>query len=140
MPNERFSIRIGRRSLPLLRLLWAVRPELAYLEIGDAPDGELLVRFGRVSFRTQLDNIDRWRIEGPFLWVTAIGVRRSIRHGDLSFAGSPHGGLRMDFREPVRWWLFHVPALYIGAHDLDGLATALGRRGIAGEDARRSSR
>jgi hypothetical protein len=43
----------------------------------------------------------------------------------------------MDFREPVRWWLFRVPALYVGADDLDGLASALGRRGIPGEDARR---
>lgn len=137
MPPERFPIRIGRRSLPLLRLLWGVKPEIAYLEMDDGPDGELIARFGRLRFRTQLRNVERWRIEGPFLWVTAIGVRRSLRHGDLSFAGSPHGGLRMDFRDPVRWWLFHVPALYVGAEDLDGLASALGRRGIPGEDARR---
>lgn len=137
MPPERFPIRIGGRSLPLLRLLWGVKPEIAYLEIDDGPDGELIARFGRMRLTTQLRNVERWRIEGPFLWVTAIGVRRSLRHGDLSFAGSPHGGLRMDFREPVRWWLFRVPALYVGADDLDGLASALGRRGIPGEDARR---
>ena len=80
------------------------------MEMGDVPDGELLVRFGRVSFRTQLGNVERWGIEGPFRWVTAIGLRRSIRHGDLSLAGSPHGGLRMDFRTPVRWFIFRVPA------------------------------
>jgi len=137
MPPERFPIRIGGRSLPLLRLLWGVKPEIAYLEIDDGPDGELIARFGRMRLTTQLRNVERWRIEGPFLWVTAIGVRRSLRHGDLSFAGSPHGGLRMNFREPVRWWLFRVPALYVGADDLDGLASALDRRGIPGEDARR---
>jgi hypothetical protein len=139
MPIERFPIRVGRRSLPLLRLLWGVKPEIAYLEIGAGPEGELLARFGRVTFRTQAGNVDRWRIEGPFLWVTAIGVRRSIRHGDLSFAGSPHGGLRMDFRDPVRWWRFRIPALYVGVDDLDGLAGALGRRGIPVEDARKGS-
>jgi hypothetical protein len=137
--DERFPIRIGRRSGLLLRLLWGVKPDHAYLEIGDSPEGELLARFGRVSFATQLGNVERWRIEGPFLWVTAIGVRRSLRHGDLSFAGSPHGGLRMDFRVPVHWSVFHVPALYVGADDLDGLANALRARGISGEDSRRAS-
>ena len=42
----------------------------------------------------------RWRIEGPFRWITAIGVRRSVRHARRDFAGSPHGGVRIDFKEP----------------------------------------
>ena len=138
MAPERFPIRVGRRSLPMLRLLWGVKPELAYIELGDRPDDPLFARFGRVKFATQVGNVERWRIEGPFLWVTAIGVRKSIRHRDLSFAGSPHGGLRMDFRAPVRWFLFRIPALYVGADDLDALANALSRRGIPGEDARKS--
>jgi hypothetical protein len=137
MALERFPIRVGRRSLPLLGLLWGVKPELAYVELGDGPDDQLFARFGRVRFATQVGNVERWRIEGPFLWVTAIGVRRSVRHGDLSFAGSPHGGLRMDFGAPVRWFLFHIPALYVGADNLDALANALSRRGIPGEDARK---
>jgi hypothetical protein len=64
----------------------------------------------------------------------------SIRHGDVSFAGSPHGGVRIDFREPVPWGPFKVPAIYIGADDLDGLADELARRDIPGVDVRREGR
>ena len=135
MALERFPMRIGRRSLPVLRL-WGVKPGLAYLEIGDGPDGEIEVRFGRVRFNTRLDNIVSWQIEGPFIWVKAIGLRRSLRHGDVSFAGSAHGGVRMDFHEPVRWSIFRVPALYFGADDLDALSTALAERGISVRDLR----
>jgi hypothetical protein len=137
MSVERFDIRLGPRSLPLLRL-WGVKPGLAYAELGEGPDGELQARFGRVRFATPLANVASWRIEGPFMWVKAIGVRRSIRGGDVSFAGSAHGGVRIDFREPVTWSIFHVPALYVGAEDLLAFAAALRQRGIPGEDARRN--
>jgi hypothetical protein len=137
MPVERFDIRLGPRSLPLLRL-WGVKPGLAYAEVGEAPGGELQARFGRVRFATPLANVASWRIEGPFIWVKAIGVRRSLRGGDVSFAGAAHGGVRIDFREPVRWSRFRVPALYIGADNLDAFAAALRLRGIPGEDARRN--
>ena len=137
MPVERFDIRLGQRSLPLLRL-WGVKPGLAYAEIGEPPAGELQARFGRVRFATPLANVASWRIEGPFIWVKAIGVRRSLRGGDVSFAGAAHGGVRIDFRDPVRWSRFHVPALYIGADNLDAFAAALRLRGIPGEDARRN--
>ncbi len=138
MSGQRFPIRLGRRSLLLLSL-WGVRPGLAYAEIGQGPDARLQARFGRVRFATPLANIAGWRIEGPFHWITAIGVRRSVRHGDLSFAGAAHGGVRMDFRSPVRWSILHVPALYIGADDLDAFAAALRERGIPGVDARRNA-
>ena len=123
--------------MPLLRL-WGVKSGLAYAEVGEAPDGELQARFGRVRFATPLSNVASWRVEGPFIWVKAIGVRRSLRGGDVSFAGAAHGGVRIDFREPVRWSIFHVPALYVGADDLDAFAAALRLRGIPGEDARRN--
>jgi hypothetical protein len=135
MPATRFPIRIGRRSRPYLRL-WTVRPDTAFAELGD----DLDVHFGRFAIRTPVANLASWRVEGPFLWITAIGVRRSLRHGDVSFAGSPHGGVRIDFREPVPWGPMKVPAIYIGADDLDGLAAELTRRGVAGTDARRELR
>jgi hypothetical protein len=102
-------------------------------------DDDLDVEFGRFHFRTPVANIVSWRIEGPWQWITAIGVRRSVRHGDVSFAGSPRGGVRVDFRDRVRWGIFRVPAVYLGADDLDGLAAELARRGIPGVDARRKS-
>jgi hypothetical protein len=135
MSAIRFPIRIGRRSRPYLRL-WTVRPDTAFVEVDDDID----VHFGRFRLRTSLANLASWRIEGPFLWITAIGIRRSIRHADVSFAGSPHGGVRIDFREPVRWGPFNVPAIYVGADDLDGLAAELTRRGVPGTDSRRELR
>jgi hypothetical protein len=132
MPAVRFPIRIGRRSRGYLRL-WTVRPETAFVDI----DGDIVVHFGRFRFRTALANIASSRIEGPWLWITAIGVRMSIRHGDLSFAGSPHGGVRLDFRERVRWGPFKVPAIYVGVDNLEGFAAELADRGIPGADARR---
>jgi hypothetical protein len=62
----------------------------------------------------------------------------SIRHHDVSFCGSAHGAVRMDLNEHVRWGPIKVPAVWAGADDLDGLAAELTRRGIPGEDVRRT--
>jgi hypothetical protein len=129
----RFPIRIGRRSRWVLRLFTAT-PATAFAEVGD----ELLIRFGRFRFRTPVPNIARYRVEGPFTWIRAIGVRRSFRGGDVSFCGSAHGAVRMDLKEPVRWGPVKVPAVWAGADDLDGLAAELARRGIHGEDVRKA--
>jgi|SRR5436190_12577801 len=137
MPAERFPIRIGRRSAPALRLFFGVGPENAWVELGEQPDGEVRVSFGWTSFRTPLANVTRWRLEGPWTWVKAIGVRLSIlgRH-DVSFDGSAHGGVRIDLAAPVKWLLFRVPAIYASVDDLDAIAAALSARGIPGEDVR----
>jgi hypothetical protein len=128
----RFPIRIGPRSRGVVRLFGA-SPETAYAELGD----DLEIRFGRFDFRTQVANLARYRIEGPFTWIKSIGVRMSIRHADVSFCGSDHGAVRIDLVEPVKWGPRAVPAVWAGADDLDGLAAELARRGIPGEDARK---
>lgn len=128
----RYPIPLGRRSRPLLRLFGAT-PESAWVDLDD----EVHARFGRFSFRTPLSNVVSWRIEGPWRWITAIGVRRSIRHADVTFCGDPRGGVRLDFREPVRWGLLRAPAAYVAVADLEGFAAELERRGIPGEDGRR---
>lgn len=128
----RFPFRLGRRSVPIL-LVFGVRPGNAYVDL----DGETLdARFGFYRVRTPLSNVVSWRIEGPWRWITAIGVRRGIRHADLSFGGTHHGGVRLDFAEPVRVGFLRAPALYVTVEDLEGLAAALAERGIPGEDAR----
>ena len=132
MPPQRFPIRLGRRSKPLLRLFGA-RDENSYVDL----DGELDARFGRSRVRTPIDNIASWRIEGPWLWITAIGLRMSVRHHDLTFGGNPDGGVRIDFRTPVTFGPIQMPALYVTVGDLEGLAAALTARGIPGEDARK---
>ena len=86
---------------------------------------------------TPLANISGWRIEGPWLWITAIGVRRSLRHRDVTFGGSAHGGVRMDFVERVRVGPLRVPALYVTVDDLEAIRGGLAERGIQGVDARK---
>ena len=132
MAGQTFPIRIGSRSLPLLRL-FGVRAGNAFVVVDD----ELDAHFGFFRIRTPVANITSWRIEGPWLWITAIGVRRSVRHGDVTFGGSPRGGVRVDFRERVRSGPFRIPALYVTVEDLEGLAAALVARGIPGTDARK---
>ena len=97
----------------------------------------LEARFGWSHAATPLANVTGWRIEGPWLWITAIGLRRSLRHGDVTFGGSPHGGVRLDFRERVAMGPFRGPALYVSVDDLEGFAAALTARGIPGVDARK---
>ncbi|MBI2762931.1 MAG: hypothetical protein HYX54_04150 [Chloroflexi bacterium] len=134
MSTNRFPIRIGARSRGIVRLLFGATPETAWAEVGPAG---LQAQFGRFAFRTPLERVVSWRIEGPFRWITAIGVRMSLRHRDVSFAGSPHGGVRLDFSIPVRWGRLQVPAFYAGVDDLDGFAAALSALGVPGVDARR---
>ncbi|MES2210174.1 MAG: hypothetical protein V4515_08315 [Chloroflexota bacterium] len=134
MAASRFPIRIGARSRGIVRLLFGATPDSAWADVGPA---SLRAQFGRFAFDTPLENVASWRIEGPFRWITAIGVRMSVRHRDVSFAGSPHGGVRLDFRVPVRWGKLLVPAFYAGVDDLDGFAAALSALGVPGTDARR---
>ena len=135
MASERFPIRIGRRSRLFLGLLFGVQPDNAYVEL----DGDLEAHFGRFRLRTPVANLASWSIEGPWLWITAIGVRTGLRHHDVTFGGSPHGGVRIDFKERVPFLFFHSPALYVTVEDLGGLAAALVERGIGGRDARKAN-
>ena len=129
----RYPIRIGSKSALLLQVVFGVTPDRAWASI----DAETVrVRFGRFEFQAPVAGVTRWRIEGPWRWLTAIGIRRSIRHADVSFAGSPRGGVRLDFRAPVRWWRLSIPAVYAGVDDLEGFASECARLGIPGEDAR----
>ncbi len=113
--------------------LFGVNEENAFVELGT----ELSARFGFFRLTTPLSNVVSWRIEGPWLWITAIGVRRGIRDGVVSFGGNHKGGVRVDFREHVRWSILRAPALYVTVDDLEGFAAALVDRGIPGEDARK---
>jgi len=133
--TQRFPIRLGPRSRPLLRLFGVTGQDAAMVVLSDAG---LDARFGFGRVETPIENLASWRIEGPWRWITAIGIRRSIRHADITFGGSPHGGVRIDFVTPVRVGPFHVPALYVTVEDLEGLGAALASRGIPGADARRS--
>ena len=89
MTTQRFAYRLAPRSWPVLRLFGVAGPADAWVDLDDLT---LTARFGWGTATTPVANIARWRIEGPWRWITAIGIRRSIRHQDLTFGGSPHGG------------------------------------------------
>jgi hypothetical protein len=116
-------------------VLFGVRRDNAYVDLGTTVDA----RFGFFRVATPVGNVAGWRIEGPWNWITAIGVRRSFRHGDISFDGTHTGGVRLDFREPVRFGPFRQTALYVTVEDLEGFAAALASRGVAGTDARKGA-
>ena len=132
---RRFPIRVERRYRSILRI-FGVRPGNAYVDLGETVEA----RFGWAHVSTPVANITRWSIEGPWRAITALGVRMSIRHGDLTFGGSPVGGVRIDFRERVPYWRFRLPALYVTVEDLEGFGRALAARGIPGEDRRNAAR
>ena len=136
MGATRFPIRLGRRSRPLLRLFGVRGVEDAYVDL-DART--FVARFGAFECRAPVADIASWRIEGPWRWITAIGVRRSVRHADITFGGSPRGGVRVDFIRRPKIGPFHPPALYVTVEDLDGLGAALAALGVPGEDARPAS-
>ena len=149
MASQRFPTRIDPRFAPLLRVIFGVRPENSYVELTDGVDGgagappgsdvhsgTFLARFGRFHAETPIANIVSWRIEGPWRSITALGVRMSVRHRDLTFGGTARGGVRVDFRERPKISVMRPPALYVTVDDLEGLAAALTDRGIPGEDAR----
>lgn len=130
----RYPTRLDPRLSWVLRAFGVRGPENAYTEI---VDGSVDARFGWGRVRTPLANISGYRIEGPWRSITALGIRMSIRHRDLTFGGSARGGVRMDFREKVPYGPLRLPALYVTPEDLEGFAADLARHGIAGVDARR---
>jgi hypothetical protein len=129
MSRRRFPIRIGRRTRPLL-LLFGVRGDNAYVDI----DGELDARFGVYRLRTPVANLASCQRDGPWRWITAVGVRRSLRHGDVTFAGVHDGGVRIDFRQRVPWGPFRVPAFYVTVEDEAGFTAALRSHGVPERD------
>lgn len=133
MAPSRFPIRLDPRARWYLRLFGVRGPETAFVDL----DGTTLTaRFGWAHVEIPITCIERWRIEGPWSPFTALGIRMSIRHRDLTFGGSAHGGVRIDLREPVRYGPLRPPAWYLTVDDLEGFGRALAALGIPGEDVR----
>lgn len=131
-PPLRFPICVEPRYRLILRI-FGVTPANSYVDLGE----RLEAHFGWSHIATPVSNLTRWAIEGPWLAITALGVRMSVRHRDVTFGGTPRGGVRIDFLEPVRYWRFRPPALYLTVEDMEGFAAALSARGIPGEDRRK---
>jgi hypothetical protein len=133
---QRFPIRLDPRFGWVLRI-FGVRAGNAWVDVGPTT---LESRFGWSHVTAPLSSIERWSIEGPWSPLTAMGVRRGIIKADITFGGSPHGGVRVDFREGQhpKYAIFHPPAFYFTFDDLEGLAAALAEQGIPGEDRRKN--
>jgi hypothetical protein len=133
---QRFPIRLDPRFGWVLRI-FGVRRGNAYVDLGETLDA----RFGWSRITAPVSAIERWSIEGPWLALTALGVRRGILKADVTFGGSPLGGVRVDFRpgQHPRYFVFHPPALYVTVEDLEGFSAALAARGIPGADRRDAS-
>ena len=135
---QRFPLRLEPRFRWLLRI-FGVRDDNAYVDLGETA---IDARFGWSRITAPVSSIERWSIEGPWLALTAMGVRRGIIKADITFGGTPRGGVRLDFRDGQhpKYFVFHPPALYVTVEDLEGFAAALTARGIPGEDRRRRSK
>ncbi len=135
-PPQRFAIRLDPRFGWFLRI-FGVRAGNAFVDVGDTVDA----RFGWSRITAPISTIERWSIEGPWLALTAMGVRRGVIKADITFGGSPAGGVRMDFRRGAhpKYFFFRPPALYVTVEDLEGFAAALAARGIPGQDKRRGT-
>ena len=133
--EEHFPIRI---QAPTILRLFGVRPGAKAMVTLTADT--LDARFGWSHVRVPLADITSWDISGPWHPLTALGVRRSIRGGDLTFGGSAHGGVQVHFRVRPKVLIFRPPSLYLTVDDLLGLGAALRARGIPGEDLRDPAR
>ncbi len=82
---QRFPMRI-RMPWKLVLLLWGVRPSTAFVDLrGD----RIQIRYGPWRTVTQLENVARYDLTGPYRWWGAIGPRRSVRNGDFSWGRAP---------------------------------------------------
>jgi hypothetical protein len=135
--DETFPLRLDR---PWRRLLGAigVRPGAAQVVL--TADGRLAASFGRLSVETAVANVCGYRLTGPYHWWKAIGPRGSHADRGFTFGTSARGGVCICFREwvPSRYVRGgRMEALTVTVEDVDGLARALERRGVGGEDQRR---
>ncbi len=128
-----FPIRIQPNLKPILLIFGVHDDGKALVRLAD---GQFTAVFGRFTAGTALANIERWDITGPYWSWRAVGVRRSVGQRDLTFGGSAHGGLRVQFRQSVRVARLSITELYLTVDDLEGLGAALTARGIPGEDLR----
>ena len=132
---RRFPFRLGRRTRFVL---------VSSESCPGTPTSLSVTPWTRISdssgSRTPSSNLVSWRIEGPWRWITAVGVRLSWRQHDLTFGGTNEGGIRLDLREPVAWHGRQIDALYITVEDVADFTAALSERGLPGIDARGQDR
>ncbi len=97
MTSQRTDFAIDPRYRSVLRL-FGVRPGRAWIEL----DAERLrVRFGFWRFETEIANVDRVRLTGPYSALRAIGPHISLKDRGISFGTNTRQGVCVLFRRPV---------------------------------------
>ncbi|GAA0933694.1 hypothetical protein [Nonomuraea longicatena] len=93
--------------------------------------GLVRVRFGPWKVETELSNIEKTAITGPYSAAKAIGVRISAADRGLTFGTNVSEGLCLSFQRPVRGGepagLIRHPALTVTVADPQSLAERLDR-------------
>ena len=118
----------------LVLLPWGVRRGHAHVDVSEQ---RVRAVFGFWALETDLANVERWEISGPYRWWRAIGLRSSWPFRDYTFGTSTHGGVTLTFRERVRFGrAFRAASLTLTVADLEGFARELQQRGIPGCDVR----
>jgi hypothetical protein len=102
-------------------------------------DQHIGVHMGLYRASFALADIDRFEIDGPYIWFRAIGPRHTLFHTDFSYCTDGKGAVKLYLKtqRPLHW-VRRVDLIYLGVEDLEGLAAALRERGIPGTDVRRS--
>jgi hypothetical protein len=122
--DQYFGYAVERRFLPLLLPL-GFRAGTDGVTVTGA--GTLEVKFGLLSLRTPLDNIEGAHITRDYRWWTAIGARLSFADDGLTFGTNVKAGVCIHFRELVSSALRRKghSALTVTVADVDGLVQAL---------------
>jgi hypothetical protein len=123
--RRRYDFAIDPRYAGVLRL-FGVRPGRAWVGFDRR---SLIVRFGFVRFSTELTNIDRVRVTGPYSALRAIGPRMSLADRGISFCTNVDLGVCVLFRDPVpgpeTLGLVKHPGLTVTPEDPRGFVEAL---------------
>ena len=125
MSSGRTDFAIDPRYATILRV-FGVRHGNAWIEL----DAERLrVRFGFWRFETEIANVDRVNLTGPYTALRAIGPHISLKDRGISFGTNTRQGVCVLFHRPVpgreTLGLVRHPGLTVTPVAPEYLATAL---------------
>lgn len=124
-PRTEFPLAIDPRAWPYL-ILHGVRKRWALVVLDD---DKLIAQFGPWRLSTEISNIARTTVTGPYRWYRAIGIRMSLVDRGLTFGSNARAGLCIEFVRPVQAFLpVRHPGLTVTVADPEGLKTAIENR------------
>jgi hypothetical protein len=127
--TRRFDFRFSR-PYRLAALPLGITPRTTFVEVTDAPDAELRVRFGMWSLRTSLANVSAAQRTGPYTFLKTAGPPHlSFTDRGVSFATNGEAGVCLQLRDPVAGidptGTIKHPGVTMTVSDVDGLLALL---------------